>query len=120
MRLGLRREPGKSVTSLSRDARELLFLALAFVTGFLGSLAVCAWLLIRFGWKEMPWWEIPPTLLQMLLASVSVGVMVCGAVLWLSLKWRSLTGTHRCFVCDRKQRTPGFCEDCIRGPDHGA
>jgi len=106
------------LASLSREHRELIFLVLAFLIGFLGSLTVCAWLLIRFGWQEMAWWEIPPTMLQMLLTSMSVGVMVCGAVLWLSLKWRTLRGTHRCPVCDRKQRKPGFCEDCVRGPGH--
>ena len=52
---------------MSKDAREFLFLVVAFVVGFLGSLAVCVLLLVRFGWKEMAWWEIVPTVLEMVL-----------------------------------------------------
>ena len=67
---------------------------------------------VRFAWEQMRWWELLPTALEVLLASVTGGLLVCGSALWLTKMWRTLTGTHRCIACDRKQHAPGFCEDC--------
>lgn len=102
----------KTSPAMSREARELLCLALAFVVGFFVSLAVWVWIFLRYGWKEMAWWEVLPTALQILLASATGGVALCGAVLWLSMKWRMLTGTHQCVVCERRQHSPGLCAHC--------
>jgi hypothetical protein len=102
----------KASTPSSKLAREFLFFVFAFVVGFFISLAVCVWLFVRFGREELAWWEYVPTALEVLLASATGGIAVCGAALWLSRIWRTLTITHRCVICDRRQSSPGFCADC--------
>ena len=104
----------------SGDAREFLLFALAFLVGFLGAATAFGWLTVRFGWREMSWWEVLPTFLEMFLASIAVGLFFCLGAMWLIRLWRNLTGTHHCPRCERMGARQGLCEACRRELDEPA
>jgi len=103
----------------SKTNYDLVLPILAFVLGFFGSLVLCGWLMVRFGWDEMAWWEIPFTVLEMLMASATGGLLVACLALKLIHVWRVITGTYECIVCGRLQRYDRFCPECRKRYDNG-
>jgi len=87
----------------TRAARLEIYAALiAFVVGFIGSLALWGWLIVRFVAPEEHWWEVVHTSINAILISLVFGGMGLAALtMWLLSRYHYRRGVYSCNFCGR-------------------
>jgi hypothetical protein len=94
--------------------RHVIFAAVvSFFLGFIATLAVLAWLLVRFVVPDARWWEVLHTSINTILISVVLGGLGSAAfAVWALTRYHYWRGFYRCPFCDRRLKGAGVPCDC--------
>ena len=90
--------------------QTLAAVAGGFIGGFLVTLTLFTYAIVRFGWPEQRWWVLPH-LLQGVVFSVTCGLIVAWLAMRLVMRRQHRLGMHRCLVCNRV--LPHGDEPCV-------
>lgn len=93
--------------------RGIIGALIAFVVGFVVTLAALAWLIVQFVTPEARWWDVLHTSLSALLISVVLGGLGSAALAsWALGRYHYRRGFYRCRFCDRPLKGIGIPCDC--------
>jgi len=93
--------------------RELVVAFLAFIIGFLVTLATLAWLIVRFVTPDARWWDVLHTSITAILISVVFGGLGSAALsLWALSRYHYRRAYYRCGFCGRPLKGVGTPCDC--------
>ena|SRR5215204_897755 len=106
-------KPRSPVPPESRATRREVYGALiAFVAGFLGTLATLGWVIVHFVTPEARWWNVVHTSINSIGVSFIAGLGVSCALVRLLSRWHFKRGMYRCPYCDRPRKGNNILCEC--------
>jgi hypothetical protein len=93
--------------------RELLVGLIAFVVGFVVTLATLTWLIVNFVLPEARWWDVLHMCINALMISVIFGGLGSAALsVWVLSWYHHRRGFYRCRFCGRPLKGVATLCDC--------
>jgi len=98
----------------TRAHRQEIYASLiAFVVGFIGTLTLSAWVIVRFVTPEARWWDVVHTSINAIMISFVFGGMGLAALtIWILSRYHYKRGVYRCNFCGRPLTSIGIPCEC--------